>query len=161
MNRWIRIAVVGTAASLSALAMGSHATAAEPQHSEFRAWDKGAPSVGTCFDYGPKGMQKLTSPSPPVSCGRGHTAEVYKVSPWPGNRNPYRMSDSDLWNVANSRCTPSTSGGFPSSGWFNYWAFFLPTQEQWNRGARWVRCDALRALRTDPLTLDRWRGSRL
>ena len=118
------------------------------------------PRVGECFDYGPKGMDRLTAVSPPVPCRALHTAEVYKVAGWTSSRNPYAMTEDLLWEIANQKCHPQGNRVFDGVN-FNYWAYFLPTRSQWNAGQRWVRCDALLATSTSPLRLDRWSGSRL
>lgn len=119
-----------------------------------------APRVGECFDYGPRGMDRLTAVSPSVPCGSLHTAEVYKVAKWSSPRNPYAMTDDLLWEIGNQKCRPQGNRVFDGVN-FNYWAYFLPTRSQWNAGQRWIRCDALLATSTSPLRLDRWRGSRL
>lgn len=122
--------------------------------------DMGMPRIGDCYDYGPKGMDRLTTPSPALSCSARHTAEVYKVARWTSSRSPYGMPEDALWRVANQKCAPNQSAAFRND-WFNYWAYFVPTRDQWDRGARWIRCDALRAVTSEPLQLMRWQGGRL
>ena len=43
---------------------------------------------------------------------------------------------------------------------YNYWAYYYPTEADWDRGARWLRCDGMVSLKADDSLFDRWSGVR-
>lgn len=113
---------------------------------------------GDCFDYTAEQVAvSVSPPSGPVPCDDEHTAEVYRIAPWPAAESPSQLSAGERLEYAQQVCLPMDAGGAA----FNYWAFYVPTEEQWQSGDRWVRCDAMEAVAPDGALFARWTGSRL
>lgn len=157
MRQRLRSSLIAAVALVAVLSVTSPAHAGPPDG--VSPAGSSGPQVGRCYDYGPEAMEELSSPSRWVRCSTGHTAEVFKVAVWP-NRSPYGMTEDERWDIADKKCAAGSNSNF-SAGWFDYWAYFFPRQDQWRNGQRWLRCDALKTLSTDPLRFDRWRGKRL
>jgi len=118
------------------------------------------PKYGDCFNYGARGLVEVSAPGPKIPCSELHSAEAFKIARWTANRSPFGMSDEERLVIAERKCAPGKDPAFDVK-WFTYWAYFMPTREQWDAGQRWLRCDALHAESEDPIHLIRWRGARL
>ena len=119
-----------------------------------------APAVGQCYDFTIADVSLSTPTKTPVPCSSMHTAEVWRVRTWPSGSSPYALSEARQRSIARSVCNMNT---FPHSR-FNYWAWYVPSKSQWNKGLRWLRCDAMRAtgiVSNAPTGLRRWHGRRL
>ncbi len=108
---------------------------------------KDAPQLGACRQIAPKDSAQKANTVDAVDCGDGHTAQTFVVGAFP------------------EKVTRGTAYGSPSLGRFIYdectdrfakfvggdesivirslvsWVWFRPTQDQWNDGSRWFRCD--------------------
>jgi hypothetical protein len=84
--------------------------------------------------------------SAPVDCARPHTLETYLVATWTF-ANPYTLDENTLVQRAEKLCAPSKANrylGIPATRApfsRSYWYFFLPSEQQWDEGERWIRCD--------------------
>ncbi|MFM9134344.1 MAG: septum formation family protein [bacterium] len=146
-----RVLSAGLAVAALATALAPAAARAEPPP---------PPKYGDCFNYGARGLVEVSSPGPKVPCSGLHSAEAFKIARWTATRSPFGMSDEERLVIAERKCAPGKDTAFGVK-WFNYWAYFMPTREQWDAGQRWLRCDALHAESEDPIRLIRWRGARL
>lgn len=106
------------------------------------------PTVGSCFEYPATTIGKASSGAPAIPCEAPHTAETY----WVGSVSdafglPSRASTKDRLR-ATQACTEKAMNDYlgltqrriPSR--FTSVALF-PTDEQWQAGERWVRCDTV------------------
>jgi hypothetical protein len=84
-------------------------------------------------------MDSVHSISEEIDCSGFHNSETYKVADWNSDQNPWDITDEEIQKVAESVCMP---WDIPESSTLNYWFFYIPTKEDWNKGARWIRCDA-------------------
>ena len=113
------------------------------------------PKVGNCYNYTVRDVEGDGSRKGPVACNARHTAETYRVARWTLNTSPFQMTDDEVHDYVEQRCLPLSR----ESAWFNYWAYYLPTEKQWDSRQRWIRCDLMVML--DDSTFDSWRGKKL
>lgn len=114
------------------------------------------PVVGACFDYSNNEVEQTYATEGPVDCSQSHTAETYRVEVWPDPRSPHDLTDEDRRKVAEPICLP-----LPESvaGVLTYWAYYVPSPEQWEAGERWVRCDGMVSLNDSETAFAQWTGS--
>jgi hypothetical protein len=98
------------------------------------------PTVGSCYKLTKSELNSASPVSNPVSCSTEHNSETYKVVQLPTGPSLTELADSALHNFAQKYCL---SGLINEQNFFSYWAYFIPTNEQWNSGQRWIRCDGL------------------
>lgn len=116
-----------------------------------------SPVEGTCYDYTESDVDLTSAADKEVDCSESHTAEIYRVAIWPSETDPNLLTPDERWTLGNTVCQPWDG----ANGSFNYWAFYVPTSEEWDAGANWVRCDGMNAESTDPLVVTSWTGSLL
>lgn len=133
-----------------------------PAHSAYTV----APKYRQCFNHS---KVDVFAPSPlknPVSCSKIHTAEIYYVGTWPSSTPPWALSDSDALDIAASVCNNTPALNY-FTDYFNYWAWFTPSQSAWKKGERWLRCDAMfvtnisTAKTSNDYRFKSWTGARL
>lgn len=136
MNRGIRLVVAAVACLVSLPTIGVNAAQAAPP----------APKVGACYAYTWKALNGDHGPTKTVSCSKPHTAVTYYVgtftgaaatSPTPLNPAAVADSGSGCW-AAFVRKVGVKAAALTRVRM----AYFVPTQAQWDAGARWYRCDA-------------------
>ena len=115
------------------------------------------PLVGNCYNYTASDVAGDGSTKGPVKCTATHTAETYRVGVWKEVKGPFELENNETWAVANKLCQPFKG----QSRFFNYWAYYLPTQAQWNAGQRWIRCDAMISADEKATSFISWKGKRL
>ncbi len=98
------------------------------------------PKVGDCFSYDWNQAAFKNVSDQPVGCQQLHTAETYRVAIWSSPVNVYQDTDENIGKVAQSICTPFS---YKPSSAINYWIYSFPSEEQWNMGNKWIRCDAV------------------
>lgn len=104
------------------------------------------PVVGECFDVTGSALEDMSLDAAPVDCAQPHTLETYHVTQWTFG-NPYEIEEAALYEGADKVCTngrPERYLGIPlARAPFSraYWYFYFPTEEQWDQGENWVRCD--------------------
>lgn len=98
------------------------------------------PKIGDCFNYDWNQAAFKNVSDKPVSCQLLHTAETYKVELWNSPINVYQDTDENIGKVALSICTPFS---YKTTSAINSWIYSFPTEEQWNMGNKWIRCDAV------------------
>lgn len=97
------------------------------------------PAVGNCYNFTKEDVSGSGYDKGPVDCNESHTAETYRVATWPLDTHPDDMKYEKAKKIIDSLCIPFKG----KTKYFNYWAWYMPTPEQFAEGDRWVRCDAL------------------
>ena len=107
-----------------------------------------APEVGACRQLTAEDINNSTDDTDPVDCAEPHTAETFLVSEFTGKAAKSDHDDARLGAQAYKRCQAQFIefvGGTESLVMRSMltWAWFRPTDEQWEAGARWFRCDVV------------------
>jgi hypothetical protein len=110
-----------------------------------------APVVGTCYLLDEGQEDTPLDPPPPVSCGGEHSAETAVVGDTGLGEDDERPAgddlsgDGDLASAVQDLCdlddVVAYLGGTDPEDPYAFHAVFLPDEEQWAAGARWLRCD--------------------
>ncbi len=110
--------------------------------------DTGPPEVGACRTLTPADVEEPTDDTETVPCGQEHTAETYAVGPLPDRFEDASFDDPELGELAYKRCSnkfPRFLGAEESRVLRSVldWGWFRPSEEAWEAGARWYRCDVV------------------
>lgn len=107
------------------------------------------PRLGACRVLTPEDIARPDNSSEVVDCADDHTAETFAVGSFPEKltRNADFTSPAlgaHIYEVCNKRFQKFL-GGEESTVMRSVltWAWFRPTEEAWENGARWYRCDAI------------------
>jgi hypothetical protein len=106
------------------------------------------PRVQECRVLEPADIAAPSNDSLVVDCQEPHTAETFLVDEFRGRKARLPWDDPALGAAVYDRCQPR---------WMRFvgadeslalrtllgWAWFRPTEEQWDAGARWYRCDVV------------------
>jgi hypothetical protein len=107
------------------------------------------PKVGDCLTY-PIGAIYVNTARPKiVKCANLHNAEVYRIGKIRAGVRIQELSTIELTQIADQTCMPWRG----ESKFFNAWVFRIPTNAEWEKGARWIRCEAI-ALKFDSANSD-------
>ena len=104
------------------------------------------PEVGDCYAY-PRFATVTAAKARPVSCRRSHVAEAFYIGSLPDALGPPRKATYAQRAAAAKPCTEGAMhraiglGDRRIPSRFEVVVVF-PTNEQWQAGARWLRCDA-------------------
>ncbi len=107
----------------------------------------GLPAVGTCRVLTVADIAPSSNGTPTVPCTKPHTSVTIYVGGFPAAKvTSKNLSSGELGNEALQRCTAewrSTVGGDVTSQHTSLLgiAYYLPSQAQLSKGARWYRCD--------------------
>jgi hypothetical protein len=117
------------------------------------------PKVGECRVLAPEDVAEPTNSSPVVPCQDPHTAETFLVDELPGHLAKADWDDGRLGDWAWERCSTAFQkhlGADESLAMRTVlsWAWFRPTRDAWEEGARWIRCDVVGGGETSPAYLD-------
>ncbi|WP_028642277.1 septum formation family protein [Nocardioides sp. URHA0020] len=136
----VRLAVLALAAIavLTGCSDGNAASAA----------DKKAPALGACRVLSPGDVAKPANSSPVVGCAKPHTAETYAVGDLPGAYDDVEYDDQELGAWAYRTCSQGFKKFLGADDSLVMrtvvsWAWFRPSEEAWDDGARWYRCDVV------------------
>lgn len=107
-----------------------------------------APAVGACRMLSTDDIRESSNDTEPVACSEPHTAEAFVVEEFGGRLASAEREDPSLAARVYKRCQREFiefTGGTESLVMRSMltWAWFRPTEEQWDAGARWFRCDAI------------------
>jgi len=108
------------------------------------------PELGACRVLTPADVAKSSNASEVVSCKEEHTAETFAIGTFPKTLT----SDGDAENADLGRYIYETChqrfqaflGGEEESAVMRStltWAWFRPSEDAWDKGARWYRCDVV------------------
>ncbi|MGY1812432.1 septum formation family protein [Blastococcus sp. SYSU D00820] len=110
------------------------------------------PVVGACYEIGEGQEDTPLEPPMPVECGGEHNAETAVVEdtglgpeePRP-NEDDVTDPDTDIGAALSDLCDLNTVieylGGESFEDPYAFYATYLPSEEAWSAGARWMRCD--------------------
>lgn len=106
------------------------------------------PEVGACRVLTPEELTEASNDTDPVSCSEKHNAETFLISSFDKKLADASYDDSRLGAHAYQVCDKQYrkfTGADESLALRSIlsWAWFRPTEEQWEAGARWFRCDVV------------------
>lgn len=107
------------------------------------------PELGACRVLGPEDIAEPDNAGEVVPCGADHTAETFAVGTFPADvAKGAEYTDPDLGAYVYENCSlrfEKFLGGDESAVMRSMltWAWFRPSEEAWEQGARWYRCDVV------------------
>ena len=106
------------------------------------------PELGACRVLTPEDVAEPSNATRTVPCGERHTAETFAVGRFPRGVAADDIDDRALGAYVAEECEGrfrSFVGGDESLVMRTTmtWSWFRPTQEAWEAGARWWRCDVV------------------
>jgi hypothetical protein len=106
------------------------------------------PEKAACRVLEPEDIAASSDDSPTVPCTEAHTAETYLVAEFEGPLAEAEYDDPRLASAAYRRCSRDFrrfTGADESLALRTVlsWAWFRPSEEAWEQGARWYRCDVV------------------
>jgi hypothetical protein len=108
----------------------------------------GAPEVGACRALTAEDVAEPSNDSEPVRCQEDHTAETFYVGELAADASYDDPAlAADVYDACQKRWVKFT-GADESLALRTVlsWAWFRPSGEQWDEGARWFRCDVVGGL---------------
>lgn len=105
-----------------------------------------APELGACRVLTPEDVAQPSNATRTVPCSESHTAQTYAVGQLPEKFADAAHDDPELGAYAYRTCSTRFQkfvGGDESLVMRSIvsWAWFRPSEEAWEQGARWYRCD--------------------
>ncbi len=106
------------------------------------------PEQGVCRMLTPEDIKATSNDSPAVDCADTHTAETFAVGEFPADVAGEDPDDPALGAHVFEECEKEFGrflGGNESLVMRATvtWAWFRPSEEAWEKGARWWRCDVV------------------
>lgn len=106
------------------------------------------PENGLCRLLDADDVARPSNDSDPVDCADRHTAETFLVADFPEDLHDLDADDPELGAHVYSECAPAFARflGADESAVMRTivsWAWFGPSEPQWEAGARWFRCDVV------------------
>lgn len=107
--------------------------------------DVSAPEVGACRAIDVAVVEQETDDTEPVACTEPHTAQTFHVGTFAEDA---AYDDERLGAQVTDQCRPRFArftGATPSLAMRSVvtWAWWRPSEEAWEAGARWFRCDVV------------------
>lgn len=109
-----------------------------------------APRLGACRQLNPEDITRSTNSSPVVDCKKEHTAETFAVGTFPDDvaKSADDLDDPKLGGYIYQTCNQKFRAflGADESTVMRStltWAWFRPSADAWDAGARWYRCDVV------------------
>jgi len=105
-----------------------------------------SPELGACRLLTPDDITEPSNASETVDCTETHTAQTYAVGPLPAELEDADYDDRAVGRFAFQTCATKFQkflGADESTVLRTIvsWAWFRPSREAWDDGARWYRCD--------------------
>lgn len=137
------VSLLGTLLVVGCTVSGNGATVAGQE-----AASPTPPEVGTCRVLTLDDLPTPSNADEAVDCADPHTAETFAVGQLPARLDNASYDDEELGAFAYDTCSrafmrflgPDESLVLRS---LLSWAWFRPTEEAWEQGARWYRCDVV------------------
>ena len=112
------------------------------------------PGLGACRMLSAADVERPWDATAAVPCTEPHNAETFAVGPLPATFDDAAHDDRRLGAFAYRRCGKAFARflGADESAVVRSvlsWAWFRPSPDAWEEGARWYRCDALGATAGD------------
>ena len=142
-----RLAVSVTALMLVVLSACTQSTAGD-QRPDGSENPEAAPELGVCRALSPDDVAESSNASPVVDCKGEHTAQTFAIGTFPAKVAGKGPHDSSLGGYIFNSCDKRFQaflGGDESLVMRSTltWAWFRPSDEAWEQGARWYRCDVV------------------
>lgn len=107
-----------------------------------------APDPGACRVLEPADIAEASNDTEPVDCSEPHNAETFLVGPFKGDLAEAEYDDERLGQLVYERCSKGFrkfTGADESLALRSVlsWAWWRPSEEDWEAGARWFRCDVV------------------
>ena len=108
-----------------------------------------APALGACRVLTPDDIQEPSNASEVVDCKQTHTSETFSVGTFPEDLTADAdIENADLGGYVYKTCNKRFQaflGGDESTAMRSTltWAWFRPSKDAWDQGARWYRCDVV------------------
>lgn len=104
------------------------------------------PKLGACRDLTPDDVALPSNATRTVDCSEPHTAQTYKVGNLPDEFDDAAWDSRELGAWAYRTCSDAFAQflGADESTVMRArvtWAWFRPSEQAWEEGARWYRCD--------------------
>lgn len=145
-STWVLRGVLFAALSLGVSACGGSGTASGPDPDVVAA--KELPALGACRSLTPDDVALASNASPTLDCAKPHTAQTYAVGEVPDRLRAADYDSDELSAFAYETCSKKFAAflGADESLVMRTvvsWAWFRPTPDDWEKGARWYRCDVV------------------
>lgn len=106
------------------------------------------PDTGLCRALTPEDVARTANATKAVACSEEHTAETFAAGELPDEYADADYEDTDLGHYAYRTCSTAFAEfvGADESLVLRTtisWAWFRPSQNAWDKGARWYRCDVI------------------
>ncbi len=140
-----RLAVLGALSlALTGCAQTSQGSNSDP--SQLDAVE--APESGACRALTPADVTRPSNATRTVDCAEDHTAQTFEVDTLPADLADLAWDDPALGEFAYRTCSTGFAefvGGDESLVMRSVvgWAWFRPSEDAWDEGARWYRCDVI------------------
>lgn len=107
-----------------------------------------APELGVCRVLTPEDVAQASNATRTVTCTDEHTAQTYAVGEMPGEFDDAGYDNRELGAWAYNACSTEFEkflGADESLVMRTVvsWAWFRPSENAWDDGARWYRCDVV------------------
>ena len=107
-----------------------------------------APQMGACRVLTPEDVAQPTNATKVVDCATKHTAETFAVGELPAELQDADYDAQELGAFAYQTCSAGFQeflGADESTVMRTIvsWAWFRPSENAWDKGARWYRCDVV------------------
>ena len=107
-----------------------------------------APDLGACRLLSIKDIEAPSNATRTVDCGEKHTAQTFAVGSLPADLQDADYDAEELGAFAFETCSAKFMkllGADESLAMRTIltWAWFRPSQDAWDEGARWYRCDVV------------------
>ena len=138
-HRRVRLAVLVLGTALATVSCGDNAVGPDAEKT---------PVLGACRVLAPDDVAEPSDATPVVDCAEAHTAETFAVGELPGGFHDADYHDDEVGAWAYSTCSQKFMDflGADESLVMRTvvsWAWFRPSEDAWEAGARWYRCDAV------------------
>ncbi len=110
--------------------------------------DEKPPALGACRVLTPALVDKPSNTTTPVACTAAHNAETYGAGDLPATFDKADYDDRELGAWAYRTCSEQLQEFLGADDSLVMrtvvsWAWFRPTKDSWDDGARWYRCDVV------------------
>jgi hypothetical protein len=107
-----------------------------------------APDLGACRDLTTDDLVQSSNATRVVACTQPHTAMTYAVGPFPRTLDDLDYDAAEIGAFAFRTCSSEfvkLLGADESLAMRSVltWAWFRPSKDAWDEGARWYRCDVV------------------
>jgi len=128
--------------ALTSCGGGSQGSDPDPDRADSAA----VPELGACRVLTPDDVDEPSNATETVDCTEPHTAQTYAVGPLPHELEDADYGDREVGRFAYRTCAEKFQKflGADESLVLRTivsWAWFRPSEDAWDDGARWYRCD--------------------